>query len=69
MVFQTSFPITTNSIHHIHSLEETLAYLSSEQICRINPIWDYRRDYYVLALTFYQRLTLQLHFKFKEGII
>ncbi|WP_017315697.1 trifunctional serine/threonine-protein kinase/ATP-binding protein/sensor histidine kinase [Mastigocladopsis repens] len=43
-------------------IEGTLAYMSPEQIGRMNRTLDYRTDFYSLGVTFYKLLTKQLPF-------
>jgi diguanylate cyclase (GGDEF)-like protein len=47
-------------------IEGTLAYISPEQTGRMNCPVDYRTDLYSLGITFYEMLTGQLPFMFKD---
>ncbi len=48
------------TINDLNLLEGTLAYMSPEQMGRMNRSLDYRTDFYSLGVTFYEMLTGQL---------
>ncbi|MCG9876301.1 MAG: AAA family ATPase [Leptospiraceae bacterium] len=50
------------------SIEGTLAHISPEQTGRINRSVDYRTDFYSLGVTYYNLLTNQLPFEYKDSI-
>ena len=59
-------PRETQEIQNPNVLEGTLAYISPEQTGRMNRGIDYRTDFYSLGVTFYELLTGQLPFPFKD---
>ncbi|MBW3586240.1 MAG: serine/threonine-protein kinase PknK, partial [Cyanobacteria bacterium 0813] len=56
------------SLKNSNILEGTLAYISPEQIGRMNRALDYRTDFYSLGVTFYELLTGKLPFETEDAL-
>ncbi len=59
---------TSSALHAPNAIEGTLAYISPEQTGRINRAVDHRTDLYSLGATFYEMLTGELPFDYKDVV-
>lgn len=62
----TLLPLNDDTLKAMQEINGTLSYMAPEQTGRMNCVLDYRCDLYSLGISFYELLSVQLPFSFKE---